>query len=251
MAWRYAMILPAIAMWIVAFLYYRNTKDSPAGNRIVATGEFNKEGHLRNRLKPVFSWFLLADRRIAALTIAYAMCFGMEITFDNIAVLHFVDNFHRTQKSAGFWAGLFGFMNLFARALGGWLSDKAGLRWGFRGKGRLLTGALLLEGLGLLAFSHSESFSGAVGCMLFFALFLKTANGAVYGIVPFVSEKNIGLVSGVVGAGGNLGALFFGWLFRSESISYATVFAYIGIVLMVVAVLLSVMRWSGPLKNRG
>jgi nitrate/nitrite transporter NarK len=31
------------------------------------------------------------------------------------------------------------------------------------------------------------------------------SNGATYGIVPFVNEKNVGLVSGIVGAGGNLG----------------------------------------------
>src|SRR5581483_930582 len=31
-AWRYAMIVPAVMMWIVAFLYHRYTKDTPAGN---------------------------------------------------------------------------------------------------------------------------------------------------------------------------------------------------------------------------
>src|SRR5215469_13623915 len=31
-AWRYAMILPALMMWFVAFLYHRYTKDTPEGN---------------------------------------------------------------------------------------------------------------------------------------------------------------------------------------------------------------------------
>src|SRR5215469_17476454 len=31
-AWRYAMIVPAAMMWVVAFLYYRYTKDTPAGH---------------------------------------------------------------------------------------------------------------------------------------------------------------------------------------------------------------------------
>src|SRR3954469_2705446 len=30
MAWRYAMIVPAVMMWIVAYLYYRYTQDTPA-----------------------------------------------------------------------------------------------------------------------------------------------------------------------------------------------------------------------------
>jgi NNP family nitrate/nitrite transporter-like MFS transporter len=66
---------------------------------------------------------------------AYAMCFGMEITFDNVASLHFVDTFKLSQSSAGFWAGIFGFMNIFARALGGIVSDKVGGKFGMRGKG--------------------------------------------------------------------------------------------------------------------
>jgi NNP family nitrate/nitrite transporter-like MFS transporter len=76
------------------------------------------------------------------------MCFGMEITFDNVASLHFVDTFHLSQSSAGFWAGIFGFMNIFARALGGIVSDKVGGKFGMRGKGLLLAGVLLLEGIG-------------------------------------------------------------------------------------------------------
>ena len=172
------------------------------------------------------------------------MCFGMEITFDNVASLHFVDTFHLSQHSAGFWAGCFGFMNLFARALGGFLSDKAGVRWGMRGKGLLLTGALLLEGIGLITFAHAPSFSIAIVCMLSFALFLKMANGATYGIVPFVDEKNIGLISGVVGAGGNLGGMAFGFLFKSESITYAQAFTYIGVTIVLAAGIVSLVRWT-------
>jgi NNP family nitrate/nitrite transporter-like MFS transporter len=253
-AWRYSMVVPGILMWIVAFLYYRYTKDTPAGNysetgrpasvgRTASTSHTASIGHTATA-RPGTDWSLLADWRIAALTLAYAMCFGMEITFDNVACLHFVDNFHLTQHSAGFWAGLFGSMNLFARALGGILSDKAGSRWGMRGKGGLLAGALLFEGLGLIAFAHASSFPVAIALMLTFALFLKMASGAVYGIVPFINEKNMGLVSGVVGAGGNLGGLVFGFLFKSASITYADAFTYIGLAVVGVAAIISVTRFS-------
>src|SRR5579872_986455 len=69
-AWRYAMIVPAVFMWIVAFLYWRYTKDTPAGN-------FSEIGRVAKRGKT--DWSVLADWRIAALTMAYAVCFGMEI----------------------------------------------------------------------------------------------------------------------------------------------------------------------------
>jgi NNP family nitrate/nitrite transporter-like MFS transporter len=246
MAWRYAMIVPAVMMWIVAFLYYRYTKDTPAGNYsetgnpAAANDSTSLPGSAASRST---DWSVLADWRIVALTMAYAMCFGMEITFDNVASLHFVDTFHLSQHSAGFWAGLFGFMNLFARALGGYFSDRAGFRWGMRGKGSLLAAALLLEGLGLIAFAHAPSFPIAIAFMLTFALFLKMANGAVYGIVPFINEKNVGLVSGVVGAGGNLGGMLFGFLFKSESITYGQAFTYIGLTVVVIAAIVSVTRF--------
>ena len=110
-AWRYAMILPGVMMLVVAFLYYRYTCDTPAGN-FRETGKSKKENTKTD-------WSILYDWRIWALALAYAMCFGMEITFDNVASLHFVDNFKLSQSAAGFWAGIFGCMNLFARALGG------------------------------------------------------------------------------------------------------------------------------------
>lgn len=233
-AWRYAMIVPGTMMLVIAFLYHKYTKDTPNGN-------YDEIGYKAKSTKT--DWSVLADWRIWALTLAYAMCFGMEVTFDNVASLHFVDNFHLSQSSAGFWAGIFGFMNIFARALGGIVSDKVGKKHGMRGKGLLLAGVLLLEGCGLVLFAQAGSLMIAIVSMLTFALFLKMSNGATYGIVPFVNEKNVGLVSGIVGAGGNLGGMLFGFLFKSSSITYVQAFTYIGYTVIVVAVIVFVTRF--------
>lgn len=235
-AWRYAMIVPGVMMLIVAWLYYRYTKDTPAGN-------YSEFKHT-NKAPAKTDWKVLADWRIYTLVLAYAMCFGMEITFDNVASLHFVDTFKLSQSSAGFWAGVFGMMNLFARALGGIVSDKAGKKFGMRGKGFLLAGMLLLEGIGLLLFANAGSLPLAIASMLSFALFLKMANGATYGIVPFVNEKNVGLISGIVGAGGNLGGMLFGFLFKSQSITYVQAFTYIGFIVIAVAAIVFVSRFQ-------
>lgn len=240
-AWRYAMIIPGIMMLIVALLYARFTKDTPNGN-------FDEIDHHAGKTKTDYT--ILADWRIWALTLAYAMCFGMEITFDNVASLHFVDTFHLSQSSAGFWAGVFGFMNLFARAMGGIVSDKVGARFGLKGKGRLLAIVLLLEGIGLLFFAQAGNLTLAIISMLSFALFLKMANGATYGIVPFINNKNIGLVSGIVGAGGNLGGMLFGFLFKSESITYVQAFTYIGYIVIGVSLIVMLTRFiSKPAKS--
>ncbi len=235
-AWRYAMIVPGLMMLIVAYLYYKYTKDTPEGN-------YDEIGYTKGKSAKT-DWTVLADWRVWALTMAYAVCFGMEITFDNVAPLHFVDSFHLSQSTAGFLAGIFGFMNIFARALGGIVSDKVGGKFGMRGKGLLLAGVLLLEGTGLIFFAHSGTLFTAILLMLTFALFLKMSNGATYGIVPFVNAKNVGLVSGVVGAGGNLGGMMFGFLFKSSTITYVQAFTYIGYGVIAVAFVVLVTRFQ-------
>src|SRR5690606_35285208 len=146
--------------------------------------------------------------------------FGIEITIDNIATLYFVDHFQLGLKEAGIIAGLFGMMNIFARALGGVFGDRAGNNYGLKGRFTILGIFLLLEGVGIMLFASMEVLVWAIVTMLIFALFLKMSNGATYAVVPFINKKAIGVVSGVVGAGGNVGAVMAGMLFASNDISY-------------------------------
>lgn len=236
-AWRLAMIVPGALMLVMAFVYYRYTQDTPAGN-------FDEISRTVAKTEPVSFWKACADIRVWALALAYACCFGMEITFDGVAALYFFDNFKMEQTEAGFWAMLFGFMNIFARALGGIVADRVGSQYGMRGKGLLLAGLLLCEGIGIVLFAQSGNLSLAIVSMLSFALFLKMANGSTYAIVPFVNPKAVGVISGVVGAGGNLGGMLMGFLFKSQSISYGQAFLYIGMVVAGVAVLLFLVNFS-------
>ncbi|MBD2703657.1 NarK family nitrate/nitrite MFS transporter [Spirosoma sp. BT702] len=236
-AWRLAMIAPGMLMLIMAFVYYRFTSDTPNGNfdeikRTTSTGE------------KVSFWKACADIRVWALALAYACCFGMEITFDGVAALYFFDNFKMAETEAGFWAMLFGFMNIFARALGGIVADKVGNKYGMRGKGILLASMLLLEGLGIMLFAQAGSLPMAIASMLTFALFLKMSNGGTYAIVPFVNPKAVGVISGVVGAGGNVGGMLMGFLFKSQSISYGQAFMYIGSLVAVVGLILFLVNFN-------
>ena len=235
-AWRYAMIFPGVMMLVMAFLYFRYTKDTAAGNY----DEIQRGA--KNKTKTDYS--VLKDWRIWALTMAYAVCFGMEITFDNVAALHFVQQYKLSMSSAGFYAGAFGFMNIFARALGGIFADRVGKKYGLRGKGLLLATVLLLEGFGLIMFAQAGSFGMAIFSMISFALFLKMANGATYAITPFINEKNVGLVAGIVGAGGNVGGMLFGFLFKSASITYLQAFSYIGVIVIGVSLIVLVTRFA-------
>ena len=59
----------------------------------------------------------------------------------------------------------------------------------------------------------------AIMSMIVFSLFVQMSEGATYAVVPFVNKKALGGVAGIVGAGGNAGAVAAGFLFRSESLS--------------------------------
>ena len=238
-SWRIAMIVPGAILLIMAFVYYRFTKDTPNGN-------YNEIKRQTKEKKKGTFIIALKDYRTWVLAVAYAACFGVEITVDNVAATYFVDNYKASLIMAGALASIFGFMNLFARALGGIVSDKVGKVYGLRGKGLLLAGFLVLEGIGIMLFANAGALPMAIVSMLIFALFLKMANGGTYSIVPFVNKDAIGSVAGIVGAGGNIGAMLIGFLFKSKNITYSQAFFYIGIGVAVVGlvVLLAHLRTS-------
>ncbi|HMF71671.1 MAG TPA: MFS transporter [Flavitalea sp.] len=218
-SWRYAMIFPGVMLLVMAWLYWKYTKDTPAGNfdELPQTEKGKKE-----------NTFLIAakDYRTWILTVAYAACFGVEITVDNFAASYFHDNYKASLIFAGLLASVFGWINIFARALGGIVSDKVGSRHGFNGKVSLLAVLLLLEGAGIMLFANSRELVMAIMMMFFFGLCLKMANGATYSIVPFINQKAVGSVAGIVGAGGNVGAMLIGFLLKS--MPYSEAFLYLG-----------------------
>ena len=160
--------------------------------------------------------FMLAakDYRVWALFVIYAACFGIELTINNIAALYYMDYFDLGIKTAGLVAGLFGLMNIFARTLGGYVSDRFVQRGGLRGRVHWLFIALLAEGIALVFFSQMRVIALAIPVMILFSLFVQMSEGATYSIVPFINKKALGSVAGIVGAGGNMGAVAAGFLFR-------------------------------------
>jgi NNP family nitrate/nitrite transporter-like MFS transporter len=233
-AWRYSMVIPGVALFAMGLVYYFFTQDTPEGN-LKDLRRSNPE--YKAKAKDSKGSFLSAcrDYRVWILFLAYGACFGIEITIDNIATLYFVDYFNLGLKEAGIIAGTFGMMNIFARALGGIFGDKAGKKWGLKGRIFVLGIFLLLEGLGIMLFSAMDVLTWAIASMLLFALFLKMSNGATYSVVPFINQKAMGAVSGIVGAGGNVGAVLAGFLFTSETISYREAMFFIGIAVTMVS----------------
>ena len=45
--------------------------------------------------------------------------------------------------------------------------------------------------------------------MVFFSLFVQGSEGSTFAIVPYVLPRKVGVVAGLVGAGGNAGAMIW------------------------------------------
>jgi NNP family nitrate/nitrite transporter-like MFS transporter len=145
---------------------------------------------------------------------------------------------------AGLVASMFGMMNLFARALGGIVSDRCNRRWGLRGRGLLLGWTIGAEGLAMMIFSQMHLLPVAIGSMMLLGLFVKMSNGANYSVVPFVNRRALGGVAGIVGAGGNAGAVLAGFLFKTASLTYSQAFLILGIVIFACAPVAFTLRFS-------
>src|SRR5690606_10320574 len=123
-------------------------------------------------------------------------------------------NFEFGLKEAGMAAGIFGLLALFARALGGIVSDRVALSKGLDGRTKVLFLMILLEGVFLVVFSQMNSAMLAILTMTVFALFTHMACGATYALVPFIDRDALGGVAGIIGAGGNVGAVAAGFLLK-------------------------------------
>jgi hypothetical protein len=84
--------------------------------------------------------------------------------------------------------------------------------------------------------------SGTVGqvmmLVIFFSLCVQAAEGLHYGIVPYVSRPALGVVSGMVGAGGNTGAVVAGRLFFTGAFRTDQAIIYMGIMIIGLTALL-------------
>jgi NNP family nitrate/nitrite transporter-like MFS transporter len=209
-AWRTVSIVPAIVGFATGFTIIRISDDCPKGNykEMKENGimqEVSAAASFRDGALNFNTWLLF---------IQYGCCFGVELTMNNASASYFKEEFKQTTETAAAIASIFGWMNLFARGVGGFVSDKMNSKMGMRG--RLITQAVLLtiEGIMVLIFSRTKSLGLAIFILVIFSSMVQAAEGATYGIVPYVNPPATGSISGIVGAGGNSGAVAFGLCFR-------------------------------------
>ncbi|GIW89826.1 MAG: MFS transporter [Pirellulaceae bacterium] len=237
LSWRLAMLVSGALCAVMAVAYWYFTQDTPQGNSTTSHA---------SRVAPASgNSFLsaISDHRVWALLALYGACFGIELTINNVAALYFVDYFREFQSMessralavAGTLAGLFGLMNIFARTLGGYVGDRFGAWFGLNGRVKWLFLSVFCEGLALMCFSQMKALPWAIATLIVFSIFVQMAEGATFAVVPFVNRKALGAICGLVGAGGNLGAVLAGFLFKTQAISWPTALFLLGMLVTAVS----------------
>ncbi len=172
---------------------------------------------------------------VAALNSTYFANFGAELAVVSMLPLFFEATFSNlrsgdgsplvTATVAGLVAASFAFVNLVARPLGGYLSDRLASRK------RTMLGYILgiVVGFTLMGFiakwtpgvdddglrNLAPTFDGvgwlaiAVVITVFASVFVQGAEGATFAVIPMINKRMTGQIAGMAGAYGNVGAVVY------------------------------------------
>ena len=210
LAWRWTFFVPGSAMVLAGLACLIGAQDLPDGQY----AELKKSGQMKKVSGSMSFWCGVRNYRTWILVAQYGFCFGVELTMNNVVTPYFFDQFGMPLTIAGLLGSMFGLMNLFARALGGASSDFLAKKMGMRGRLWNHWGWQTMEGVFCILMGLAyRSLPATVLLMVCFSTCVQAAEGATYGVVPFVSKRGLGVVSGFVGAGGNAGSVLLQTLF--------------------------------------
>lgn len=242
-SWRLAMIWPGTALLLLSIVMYFTSDDLPQGNYrdLHRAGTKEKTNPFKAFGRAAANW------RSWLLFLLYAACFGMELVMNSQLAVYFstdTEEFGLDEGKAGLVASLFGLMNLFARSLGGVFSDILAAKFGMRGRLWAFFIVEFLEGVMFVVFSRITVLGAAVPVLILFSLFVQMAEGATFGIVPFVDPPVTGAISGIVGAGGNFGAVIGNFVVNpNEYHGIADGFRNLGFAVMGISFLIALLWW--------
>jgi MFS transporter, NNP family, nitrate/nitrite transporter len=149
-------------------------------------------------------------KSVAALNATYFANFGAELAVVSMLPMFFEETWGLGAAAAGLIAASFAFVNLFARPMGGLVSDRFGNR-------RFVMLAYMFGiGVGFLLMGMLDSnwpLIVAIAFTIMCSFFVQGAEGATFGIIPSIKRRVTGQISGMAGAYGNVGAVFYLFVF--------------------------------------
>lgn len=234
-AWRWAYIVPGLLHTIIGVAVMFLGQDLPDGNYKF----LHTSGQLEKKNAGKTQWLGCTNYRMWCMVATYGFCFGVELTMNNIVAGYLIDQFELDMTVAGVLASCYGLMNLFARSIGGLVSDWASLKFGMRGRLWTLWVLQTVEGVFCVFMALSKNSLGiTILFMVLFSICVQASEGASYGIVPFITRRALGVASGYIGAGGNAGStICMALFFTSASIETYEGIMYMGFTIIAVTLL--------------
>ena len=144
--------------------------------------------------------------QVASLNTTYFCNFGAELAVVSMLPAFFEHTFALTPTKAGLIAASFAFVNLIARPLGGFFSDRM--------TSRKLIMLIYMFGItagffGMALIKSTWPITIAVILTIACSMFVQGAEGATFAIIPTIKRRITGQISGMAGAYGNVGAVFY------------------------------------------
>jgi NNP family nitrate/nitrite transporter-like MFS transporter len=180
---------------------------------------------------------IMCSLQTITLMAAYVCSFGGELAINSILGSYYLKNFpYLGQTTSGRWAAMFGLLNVVTRPAGGFFGDLI-FKWTNRNlwaKKMWIHFVGVMSGIFLIVIGKldSKDLDTMMGLIALMAIFLEAGNGANFALVPHVHPHANGIVSGLVGASGNLGGIIFAIIFRYNGTHYARVFWIMGCIII-------------------
>jgi NNP family nitrate/nitrite transporter-like MFS transporter len=210
MVFAIALIPLVIAFIVFAFI----AKDCPTAVKPKSVAEYTRVMKVKETW--LFSFF-------------YSLSFGGFVGLTSYLTLFFFDQYGVSKVTAGDFVTLVVFAGSFVRPIGGLLADKFG---GMKLLIFLFAGAAIsMTIVGMLPPVYV-----ALGLLFMTLLFLGAANGALFQVIPVTFPKEVGLLTGFVGAAGGVGGFFLPNIlgtFKQFTGSYAFGFWWVAATIIV------------------
>ncbi|CAG8540198.1 3014_t:CDS:1 [Acaulospora colombiana] len=227
-----------------------------------------------HKIPTAFHYLLvLINPNVILMMIMYGCSFGVEVAVDNVIGGFFYSRFGLSQTLSGLIGSIFGLLNIFSRASGGLTSDYLNRRLGVRGRLFCQFFFFFFQGAAFILFRFtSGTLSGAIVTMILISYFTEVINqlllhltamgindnlflsfalqmqvccGTSFAIVPYLDPAAVGIVSGLVGSGGNMGGLVFAAIFKAFSSDILNGFLVIGVIVIASSFLPFLMSING------
>lgn len=236
--WHAAVGLAILPMAVAALVFVLCAKESP---HHPPPGAWHEYATVLRQIDTL--WFGLF----------YSITFGGFVGLASVLAIFFHDHYGVAKVAAGDLTAVCVFAGSFMRPLGGWLADRHG---GIRMLQILYAAVAVL----LAVIVTMPSLAVAVPTFVLALALLGAGNGAVFQLVPLRFQRDVGLITGIVGASGGCGGFFLPSILgtlRDATGSWTAGFAVLAAICLWGMTLLVAVKgtwrltWATPLPHDG